>query len=253
MKPILFAYDSFIIGSYGVLVAIGLSVAICFFYLRAKKAISLNIIIEFSLLMILSSFLGAKFFHAISHNNIEGGLDFWQSGLTYYGGFITNCIFGYVYIRLKRLKIADILDMLAPSLAIGESIGRIGCLLAGCCFGCQTNSIFGISYPKSSLAYILLDGQKAYPTQIFSSISLFVLFILLIFIDRYKIFSGQLFLIYAIIHSIQRFIIDFFRYYSPGEHIGVFVVSQIISLAIALIAFFIMIIMILQRHKQNKL
>ncbi len=247
MKPILFTIGSLSIGSYGVMVAIGFLVGFYVSYIRAKsKDISPKIIIELALLVLVSGIGGARIFHAVQHIE-SNGFVILEGGLAFYGGFIFACLIGFAYLRSMALPIPEMMDIITPSLAIGEAIGRIGCFLAGCCYGRPTDSPLGVTYPQESLTCLLLKGQRSYPTQIFSSISLFLIFFILIIISKRMVFSGQLFLIYAIIHSVYRFLIDFFRAYTTVEYIGILATSQVISLLIGLTALFIMIIILLRR------
>jgi len=251
MKPILFTIGSLPIGSYGVMVAIGFLVGVYVSYLRARsRDISPKIIIELALLALVSGMVGARIFHAIQHIESNGFIVL-EGGLAFYGGFIFACLVGFIYLRSMAMPIPEMMDILTPSLAIGEAIGRIGCFLAGCCYGRPTDSLLGVTYPEKSLTYLLLKGQRSYPTQIFSSISLFLIFVILITISKRIVFSGQLFLIYAIIHSAYRFLIDFFRAYSAEEYIGILATSQVMSLLIGLTALFIMIIILLRRKPKE--
>jgi phosphatidylglycerol:prolipoprotein diacylglycerol transferase len=252
MRPILLKIGSLSIGSYGAMVALAFLVATYVWYQRAKKeSISSKIIIEFALILLISGLIGARLFHTLQHIKSNGFI-FRNGGLTYYGGFVSASIAGFIYLRSKELPISKMMDIITPSLAIGEAIGRIGCFLAGCCFGKPTDSVLCVTYPEKSLTYTLLKGQCSYPTQVFTSIILFLVFIILIIISKWTIFSGQLFLIYAIIHSIQRFFIDFFRLYSPEEYIGNLATSQLISLIIGFSALFTMIIILFRRHRYIK-
>lgn len=252
MKPILFTIGSLSIGSYGFMVAIGFLIAVYVCYQRAKKKdIYPQIIFELALLTTITGFVGARLFHSFQHLN-SNGLIIWKGGLAYYGGFIPAFLVGFIYLRAKNLSISEMMDVIAPSLAIGESIGRIGCFLAGCCYGRPTDSPLGVIYPEKSLTYMLLNGQKAHPTQLYTSISLFFIFVILIIIGKRTIFSGQLFLIYAIIHSVQRFIIDSFRSYTSDEFIGNLATSQLISLIIGLVTLLVMIFILLKKRQFGK-
>jgi phosphatidylglycerol:prolipoprotein diacylglycerol transferase len=252
MKPILFTIGYLSIGSYGVMVAIGFLIAVYIFYIRTKSKVPSKIVFELSLVVLISGFAGGRIFHLLQHLDSNGYLMIWEGGLAYYGGFISACLIGFIYLRSKKLPIPEMMDIIAPSLAVGESIGRIGCFLAGCCYGKPTNSSLGVMYPEKSLTWILLNGQKAHPTQLYSSISLFLIFAILMALDKRTFFSGQLFLIYVIIHSTQRFIIDFFRFYTPEEKIGILATSQTMSLVIGLIALIAMIVILLRRRQSGE-
>jgi len=247
MRPTLFTIGSLLIRSYEVMVAIGFLIALYIAIRRAKKKnIPIRFMLDLGLYMLISGFVGARIFYILQHIRSYGSLSdifsrIWEGGLTYYGGFVLASLVGFIYLRSMRLPVAGVMDIIAPSLALGEGISRIGCFLAGCCFGKPTDLPCGVTFPENSLTGIITDSQKVHPTQLYSSIILFCIFIILITFQRYTKFSGQLFLSYMIMYSIYRFSIDFLRYYTPEEHLGIFVYSQVTSLVLGLIAIIIMI------------
>jgi len=249
MRSTLFAIGSLPIQSYGIMVAIGFLLAVYVAIRRAKKRdIPSQFIFNLSLYVLISGFVGARIFNILQHirsyDSLSDALRIWEGGLTYYGGFVFASLVGFLYLRSKKLPIVEVLDVIAPSLALVEGIGRIGCFLAGCCYGKPTDLPCGVTFPENSLTRILTDSQKVHPTQLYSTVILFGIFIILIVLQRFMKFSGQLFLSYLIMYSIYRFSVDFFRYYSPEEHIGILVSSQATSLVIGLIALIIMIVKI---------
>jgi len=251
----LFTIGSLPIRSYGVMVAIGFLIAIYVAILRAKKKnIPLKIVFDLGLYVLVSGFIGARIFHILQHirsyDSPADALRIWEGGLTFYGGFVLAFLVAFIYLRSRRLPLARVIDIITPSLALGEGVARIGCFLAGCCFGKPTNLLWGVTFPVNSLTWILTDGQKVHPTQLYSSVILFCIFAMLIAIQRYMKFPGQLFLCYVIMYSIYRFSIDFLRYYAPEEYIGILVSSQATSLITGIIALIIMIVLILRQHKK---
>jgi len=247
MRPTLFTIGSLPIRSYEIMVAIGFLIALYIAIRRAKKKnIPFRFMLDLGLCILISGFVGARIFYILQHIRSYDSLAdtfsrIWEGGLTYYGGFVLASLVGFIYLRSRRLPIAGVTDIIAPSLALGEGISRIGCFLAGCCFGKPTDLPFGVTFPENSLTGIITDSQKVHPTQLYSSIILFCIFIILITFQRYTKFSGQLFLSYMIMYSIYRFSIDFLRYYTPEEHLGILTYSQVTSLVLGLIAIIIMI------------
>jgi len=252
MHPILFKFGSLTISSYSFITAFGFLLAVFIAILRARKVgISIRNVIDLSLYVLISGFLGARLFHKFQHisfyNSISDFLNIWKGGFAYYGGFVFAFSVGIIYILLKKLPTGKIVDIIAPSLAIGEGIGRIGCFLAGCCFGKPTDLSCGVIYPKNSFTWSIIGSQAVYPTQVYSAITLFCIFVILLVIQKYMKFHGQLFLTFLIFHSLYRFIIDFFRYYTPEEHIIMLTTSQFISIIIALGAVISMFIIMKKR------
>ena len=113
------------------------------------------------------------------------------------------------YLKRHRLSFLSAGDLWAPSLALGQGIGRIGCFMAGCCYGRPTGSSWGVLFtnPKS-LAPLNIP---LYPTQLFEAFSLFVIFLFLIFLHGKRKFEGQVFLWYLILHSTARLFVERFR------------------------------------------
>jgi phosphatidylglycerol:prolipoprotein diacylglycerol transferase len=256
MRPILWTIGSLTISSYSFMSAIGFLVAVFIAILRAKKVgIWTKSIIDLSLYVFIGGLIGARLFHKLQHfgsyNSISDALNIMEGGFAYYGGFISAFLIGVIYLKVSNLSIAQIADIVAPSLAIGEGIGRIGCFMAGCCFGKPTDSMFGVSYPQNSLVWTLIGSQKVHPTQIYSAIALFCIFRILMAIQKYTTFRGQLFLMFLLIHSVFRFSIDFLRYYTPEEHISILTTSQFISMIIGLGAVITMVIFIFNNRKND--
>jgi phosphatidylglycerol:prolipoprotein diacylglycerol transferase len=144
-----------------------------------------------------------------------------RGGLAIFGGIIFGSAFAWVYIKKNKMGLLATADLLVPFIALGQAIGRIGCLLNGCCYG--KPSVFGIYFPAL--------GQKLIPTQLYSSLLLFLIFFILRFMQERKHLPGQIMYSYFFLYSIKRFAIEFFRNDSPRIFHGL-TVFQILSLAL---------------------
>jgi len=234
------------------MMAVAFLVATYVAYLRAKReGVPSQIVFDLSLYMLISGLLGARIFHIIQHirsySSFIDALKIWEGGLTYYGGFIPAVIVGVLYLYFKRVWVAKVADIVSPPLALGIGIGRIGCFLAGCCFGKPTSLPWGVIFPEGSPAWMVFGSQKVHPTQIYSSIFLLCVFVVLLLLRKKK-FPGQLFLSFVIIYALYRFFIDFLRYYAPDERIKGFATSQIVSAAVGAIALMFMIVLIIRQR-----
>ncbi len=180
-------------------------------------------------------------------------IEIWRGGYVYYGGFIGGLLAGFIFIKRKKLKAFLVADIVAPSLAVGLAIGRLGCFLAGCCFGKYTSSFLGISFPSGSPAYHkhielypdIMEGVHnhsltVYPTQLFSIITNGLIFVyLFFFLRKRKKYTGQIFLQFLILKSITRFIIEYFRdddrgifgFFSTSQWISIFIIIPAIGLS----------------------
>jgi len=118
------------------------------------------------------------------------------------------------------------LDMTVPGLAIAQGFGRIGCFLAGCCYGAETTLPIGVKFPEGSLAPA---GICVQPTQIYSSIFDFLLGFFLLYYSKKERKNGKVMGLYLIIYSIGRFLVEFLRDDQRGS-VGVLSTSQFISI-----------------------
>ena len=258
MRPTLFKIGPLPVHGYGLMLAIAFLVAIYVAARRAKKeGIPSQAMFDIGLLLLVSSVVGARLFHIVQHPGSIGSFaDFvgiWQgglSGLAFYGGFMMALAVGILYMRWRRLPVGKCVDILAPSLLLGVGIGRIGCFLAGCCFGKPTSLPWGITFPENSLPALEMGRiEKIHPTQIYSSISLFTLFIILIILRKHIKTTWMLFLLAVLMYSVHRFLIDFLRYYDPAdERIGGLATSQVMSIIAGVAAIGGIIFLILRRR-----
>lgn len=124
---------------------------------------------------------------------------------------------------------------MAPSLAIGHSIGRLGCFFAGCCYGKACDLPWAVTFTNpDSLAPI---GVPLHPTQLYSALTNLFIFIFLCFFRGRKKFDGQLFWIYVLLYGVARSILEIFRGDFRGEPVfGILSVSQTIGCIMAVFA-----------------
>jgi len=127
--------------------------------------------------------------------------------------------------------------MSAPT-AIGLMFTRMGCFLAGCCYGKECDLPWAVTFHDSHSA--ALTGVSLHPTQLYASLNGFLIFIVLMIWRKYKRFEGELFCVFLLIYSVTRSIIEMLRSDHRGG-IGIFSTSQLISIPIFLIALFIII------------
>ena len=182
MKNELFSIGSFTVHGYGLMIAIGVIAAYLVGTRRAKRYdLDPEQVFDLVLFGVLGGFLCAKILYLITildqviadPSVILDTAD----GFVVYGGIIGGIFTGWVVCRIKKLHFLKYLDLLVPSIALAQGFGRIGCLLAGCCYGKETASALSITFTDSSFAP---NGVALIPTQIYSSILDFLHFGLLI-------------------------------------------------------------------------
>ncbi len=243
MYPVLFEIFSITIYTYGMFVAIGFLSGIT---IAKKEAVRLSEnpdrIVDLSFFILLSSIVGARFFYIFTNPElfIRMPLEIfkiWNGGLVFYGGFLAAFLTGMIYIRKYNMPLLKTMDIFAPGLALGHSIGRIGCFLAGCCYGKITDVPWAVKFTNE---YTLAPaGIYLHPTQLYSALTNFIIFIVLMKIRKIKKFDGQLFLIYVIIYGITRSIIEIFRGDFRGiQFFNMFSISQVIGILAASAAAF---------------
>ena len=172
-------------------------------------------------------------------------LDTLSDGFVVYGGILGGILAGWIYCKSKKVDVWKYFDLVMPSVALAQGFGRIGCLLAGCCYGKETDSIFAITFHESEFAP---NNVPLIPTEIYSSVLDFAHFALLLFIASRKKKDGQVAACYLIFYSIGRFTLEFFRGDLIRGSVGVLSTSQFISLFTGAAG---IIILILRSKKSN--
>nr|WP_279381251.1 prolipoprotein diacylglyceryl transferase [Clostridium pascui] len=216
---------------YGTMIAIGILAALALLDSRVKRNSNYHedYIYNMSLIAILSGILGGKLLYIITEirNVIENPslLRDIGSGFVIYGSIIGGAISIFFYCKRKKWNVLDTFDLIIPSIPLAQGFGRIGCLLAGCCYGKPTKLPIGIVFNNSPFAP---SAVHLHPTQIYSSIFDFLLAIFLVWYDKRKNKKGSTFALYVIIYSIGRIIVEVFRGDPRGE-ISILSTSQFIS------------------------
>ncbi len=225
---------SLTITGYGLMIAIGLLCAIFLADYRAKKK-GLNDDAVWTIAMLAASigFLGAKILFVIVEFDtfLENPIAVLGSqGFVVYGGIIAGALTGYIYTKVKKIDFLTYLDLVMPSVSVAQGFGRIGCFLAGCCYGRETTTALGVIFPEGSLAPA---GISLLPTQIFSSVGNFVIAGVLIWYSRKNKVKGNVGAMYMVLYGIGRFAIEILRNDSRGS-VGQLSTSQFISIFIVL-------------------
>lgn len=236
MKIDLFTIGSFTVHGYGFMIGLGVIFCIVMGLYRAKKYnLSQDAILDIGIYCIIIGYLGAKLLYIFVEFDafLKDPLSVLGStGFVVYGGISTGVLAGVLYCRIKKLNFFEYFDLLAPSIALAQGFGRIGCFLAGCCYGMETDSCLGVVFPADSLAPA---GVKLLPTQLFSSVGDFlIMFILLLFYKKRK-YNGSVGVLYMVLYAVGRFFIEMLRSDSRGD-IGALSTSQFISVIILALA-----------------
>jgi len=241
-NPVAFKIFGMDIMWYGVIIASAMVLAVIILYRRAPiHKISSEKSLDFVLICVPLGVIGARLYYVIfDWENYAG--DFYRiinirnGGLAIHGGLILGFLTAAVLCRLWDIRPLNLLDLAAPSIAIAQSIGRWGNYFNQEAHGGPTNLPWGI----------LIDGQKVHPTFLYESIWCFLLFFVLIFIDNNRKFEGQTFLLYGILYSIERFLVEGLR--TDSLMLGPLKQAQVLSASVFVI---FLVIYILQRRKNR--
>lgn len=232
MKIDLFSIGPVTVHGYGLMIGIGVLCCIFMGMKRAKKyGLSEDAIIDIAIFGLVAGFLGAKLLYLI----VEWKRFFTDplsvigsEGFVVYGGIIAGVLAAIVYCRIKKLVFLEYFDLCAASISLAQGFGRIGCFLAGCCYGKETTSFFGVIFPENSLAPA---GIKLLPTQLLSSAGNFLFMFILLWHYKHRKKVGDTGFLYMLLYGAGRFCIEFFRNDDRGN-VGIFSTSQFISLFI---------------------
>ena len=232
MKDVLFKIGSLPVHGYGLMIAVGIITAYLVLEQRVKRrGLDADRAFDLAVCAALGGAVGAKIlFYIVEIKSIirdPSQLLNIANGFVVYGGIIGGSIACIIYCRIKKLNTLQWFDLVLPEIAIAQGFGRIGCLLAGCCYGAETKSAIHIVFRESRFAP---NNVWLYPTQIMSSAANFLNFAILVFvISRFFKKPGQVSAFYLIFYSIGRFIIEIFRADLERGMVGKLSTSQFIS------------------------
>lgn len=276
MKPILFEipYGSgFPVFGFICMMVIGFGASLLYAVKRAKKRlVPTSCIIDCGLLVVATGFIGARLFY-LYFENASGEhtqlFDFGDGDLSIWGGLLLAVPAALIYCRIRKVSFRPLADIIAPPLAVGLFLGKIGCFLAGCCWGRPTpaQSPWGMMFPEESeamtsqwLTYVdspelwenlmirlgyPIDASPSIPvyaTQVFEAAGLLLLLVVVLVAERrrFHALDGRLFAAFMLLYPAGYFLVGFLRddtnlilrlgSYS-GLHLG-----QVIAMAICLVA-----------------
>lgn len=238
----LFSIGPFTVHSYGLCIAIGLIVCLYIACVRAKKVgLSDDMCYGILYVGVICGFIGAKLMFIVVEwkDFIKDPVSFIStSGFVVFGGLTAGMFAAFIYCKIKKQSFVSYLDLVVPSIAIAQCFGRIGCFMAGCCYGRPTDSFLGITFHNS---YYAPNGVSLLPTQLFSAAGDFLIFLVLILIDKRVTKKGTMAGIYISLYSIGRFFIEFLRNDYRGS-IGILSTSQFYGLVTLVIGIAVIIV-----------
>lgn len=147
-------------------------------------------------------------------------LAIWHGGLSIQGGIVGALIVGIWYVRKNRLPFWKMADIAAPGLVLGQSIGRDANLMNGDAFGDPTGGNFGILYPEGTIARATFGDQPLWPAEVWEGQMDVIIFAIVFILMSRKMRSGYIFLLYNILYSAGRFLLEMLRGDTPRYLFG---------------------------------
>ena len=230
MYPILFQIGSITIHTYGFLIACGFLIALQVIKrLSVRYRLDVDRMLDLAFWSLMVGFAGSRLLFVITRlptflADPVGIFRVWEGGLVFLGGPIAVIPFVTWYTRKHKMSMWRVMDVMIPALAIAHVLGRMGCIAAGCCYGRPTGGDWGFRF-NSELVDISLRGVPLHPTQLYEAVSVFILFLGLLWVHRIKKFDGQVILTYLMGYPIIRSIVETFR----GDTIRGFVIEGVLS------------------------
>ncbi len=258
MFPVLYELDlgrfgQFTIGTYGLFYAAGflLALRLAIVYAR-REGIDTGRIVDLGIVTLLGGFVGAKLalYLVDARYYLEHPMEMLRnlrSAGVFYGGFVLAAIAALVYIRRHALPLGRVADLLAPPVALGQALGRLGCFAAGCCYGKSCDLPWAVTFSDERAFHLtgVPLGMPLHPTQLYHAAANLVVLGLTMAVMKRRRFPGQVFWVYVLSYAVLRAWVEVYR----GDSVrGLFLndqisTSQLVALPMALVAVVMLIVL----------
>ncbi|MDF2546902.1 MAG: prolipoprotein diacylglyceryl transferase [Anaerosolibacter sp.] len=234
MDPVAFELFGLSIRWYGILISLGIVLATLLAIHRAKKEnVSEERILDLVLIAVPIAIVGARLYYVIFNWSYYQGdflrmINIREGGLAIHGGVIAGVAVGYFFCKRHKIDFWKMADIVAPSIILGQAIGRWGNFINREAHGGPTDLPWGI----------MVDGIKVHPTFLYESLWNFMVCGFLLWYDKRKKFQGELLFLYGILYSVARFFIEGLR--TDSLMIGPFRTAQLVSLITIVVFGFIL-------------
>ncbi len=229
MHPILFEVGSITVYTYGFCIAVGALLGFTYMYWQGKKqyGITFDQSNNLFIFLVLAGVIGGKLFMIFEDPALYLSNPkklFTGSGFVFYGSLLTAVPIMLWYFKKIKVPVLGMLDVMAAVTCIVHGFGRIGCFMAGCCYGLPTDSFLSVIF-TSPVCQAEPLHTPLHPTQLYEATFIFTILIVLLTLKSKKQFDGQLFLIYLMVYAIGRGILELFR----GDMERGFLIENILS------------------------
>lgn len=229
MHPVLFEIGSITIYTYGFFIALGALLGFSYMAWQGKKLFGLTFDQSNTLfiLLVLAGVIGGKVFmifenpsyYLSSPKKLVSG-----SGFVFYGSLLLAIPTMLWFFRKNKIPTLSMLDVMAIVTCILHALGRIGCFMAGCCYGKPTDNFLSVIFTNPACQAEPLN-TPLHPTQLYEAGFIFLILIGLLAFKNRKQFEGQLFLIYLMAYAAGRGVLELFR----GDIERGFVIKDLLS------------------------
>lgn len=237
MYPLLFKIGPITLYTYGLTMVVAFLAAISLIYHEAKaQGLETAKLADLGFFVIISGIIGARILYILMNpteyfTHPLKIFKVWEGGLIFYGGILGAMVITIFLLKRYRYPFWQMMDILAPALVLAQGIGRIGCFMAGCCYGRSACLPWAVTFNNpNTLAPI---GISVHPTQLYHSFANLTIFSILIFILKKKRhFTGQVFCLYLCLYPVGRTLVEFFRGDCHIHLFGLLNLPQCISIVI---------------------
>jgi phosphatidylglycerol:prolipoprotein diacylglycerol transferase len=215
---------------------------------RAKREqIDPEIVYDMAFFVFVGGLIGARLFYVVQYWGVKVRtfweiFEIWNGGIVLYGSILGGTAAFFLYRMRRNFPLLPMLDVIAPALAFGIAIGRIGCFLNGCCYGDVCSLPWAVEFPKNSPPWdsevsrnlIPPSAESSlplHPTQLYSTIDGLILMTLLLAYFPIRKRDGQVMGLLMLTYPISRFLIEQLRN-DEGIFFAGMTISQVISLGI---------------------
>ena len=270
--PNSFAIGKFQVYYYGVIIALGLVLAVTYGLKRSKQfGLKSDDILDGVLFIVPFAVICARLYYVFSeweqYKTFIDVINIRKGGLAIYGGVIGAAIGVIVFARVKKVSLPAVLDLVALGFLIGQSIGRWGNFMNREAFGSYSDGLFAMQIWESNLGYgtseaftklremaTQINGASfisVHPTFLYESAWNAVGFVLLHFLSKKRQYDGQIALGYVAWYGLGRALIEGLR--MDSLYWGPFRASQLLAAVSCIVAVMVLVLMCLKDHNRNRL
>ncbi len=245
-EPVAFTIFNIDIMWYALLITSGIVIATVICCVRAPKHdLTSDRVLDFIIVCVPVAIIGARLYYVLFNWSWYAGdllkiINIREGGLAIHGGLLFGFSMAAILCKRWNVRPLNVLDLVAPAVALAQSIGRWGNYFNSEAHGGPTDLPWAIT----------VNGQSVHPTFLYESIWCFLLFLLLLYIDNRRSFEGQTILLYGILYSAERFFVEALR--TDSLMIGPFKQAQVLSLAVIIVCVVTYIVLKRKHHASQR-